>query len=131
MSARRTPADGVPRSGAGDGRGALDVLAEPGDVEVPAGQDDADPLTITDGDPARGPAVTDRGREARGGAAPADADDDEVDVGNVLEDLEPDGPLARDDRVVVERVAEDEAALRDHPLHRRPDDLKRPVDEDH
>ena len=45
----------------------------------------------------------DRGRDAGDEPAAADADDDRVDVGHLVEDLEAERALARDDVGVVER----------------------------
>ena len=55
----------------------------------------------------------DGGRDPRDEPAAADRDDDRVDVGGVLEDLEPDGALPRDHERIVERVDERRARLRD------------------
>src|SRR5690606_19056292 len=62
-------------------------------------------------DAGRGPERLDGGRDAGDEAAAPDGHDDDVRVGCVLEDLEADGALARDDGRVVERVDEREAAL--------------------
>ena len=43
--------------------------------------------------------------------SPTDADDDDIHVGQVVEDLETDRPVTRDDVRVVERVGEHQATL--------------------
>ena len=53
----------------------------------------------------------DRRRDAAGQPAAADRDEDRGDVRQVLDDLEPDGALAGDDPVVVERRDDREPAL--------------------
>ena len=66
--------------------------------------------------PVRWPFLERRGN-AGNQAAAADSDDDHVDIGQVLEDLEPDRAVAGDHLRVVERVDEREAALVADPLH--------------
>ena len=58
-----------------------------------------------------GPQRLGRDRDARHEAAAPDRHDDRVDVGNRVEDLEPDGALAGDDQRVVERGNERRAGV--------------------
>ena len=55
--------------------------------------------------------MLDRERDAADQTAAADGHDDRVDVGQLVEDLEPDRPLSRDDVVIVERMDERVAVL--------------------
>ena len=55
-----------------------------------------------------------RDRDAGDEAAAPDRHDDRVDIGNGVEDLEPDGALPRDDRGVVERGHERRAGVGRH-----------------
>ena len=73
-----------------------------------------------------GSQLLDRGADARDQPSPADADHDHVDLRQVLDDLQADGALARDDTRIVERVQEEQAALVAqllHPRERVPDVL--------
>ena len=67
-------------------------------------------------DPRRRPDLPDRGRDARDQPAATDRHDDDVDVRQVLEDLEPGRAVAGDQLRVVERVHERQAALGREPL---------------
>ena len=64
-----------------------------------------------------GAQVAQRDRGAADQPAAADRDDDRADVRDVVDDLEPERPLAGEHERVVERVDQDHAALVAHPEH--------------
>ena len=64
-----------------------------------------------------GPLLLERRGDARDQAAAADADDDDVEVGLVLEQLEANRTMAGDDGRVIERVDEAQALRVADPLH--------------
>ena len=90
-----------------------------GSPAASAGRSAAEPLRL---DPDHADAARrDRRRDPGHEPASADGDDDDVRVGRVLEDLEPDRALARHHERVVERVDERRARLREvllEPLER-------------
>ena len=69
-------------------------------------------------DPDRRPLLLERGGRPRDQPPAADPDDDDVDLRQVLEDLEPDAAMAGDDGGVLERVDERQATLVADPLER-------------
>ena len=79
-----------------------------------------EPLWLDAVDTGARPERLHRGRDAAGEPAAADPDDDDVHVGQVLDDLQADRALAGDRDRVVERVDERQAARIADALHLRP-----------
>src|SRR5690606_16601822 len=104
------------RVGPGGGRGeavrdGVDALEARGRAVAQRERHACRALGLDTDDADRGPERLDGGRDAGDEAAAPDRHDDDVGVGRVLEDLEADRALARDDVRVVERVDEREAVL--------------------
>ena len=75
------------------------------------------PLRLDADDPRGWPPSLDRGSDATDEPAAADADHDDVHVRHVVDELEPDRPIARDHGRIVERMDEGQALGVADPLH--------------